>query len=111
MAYLRKEKETLEVAYSLNRVWKTISKVLRSLEWDIEQIDDVTHHVKAKTKSSLMSWGAVLLIDAVAVDRSTTRVSVLAEVPVTTITAMFQFGQARQRIGLFFTEMAKQLAS
>jgi hypothetical protein len=27
--------------------------MLTSLEWNIEQIDDTTHHVKAKTKASL----------------------------------------------------------
>jgi hypothetical protein len=111
MAYLRKEKETVEIAYSLNRVWTAIPKVLTSLEWNIDQIDDTAHHVKAKTKSSLMSWGSVLLIDAVAVDRNTTRVSVVAETPVTTITAMVEFGRTRQRINLFFAELEKQLAS
>jgi len=111
MAYLRKEKETVEIAYSLNRVWTAIQKVLISLEWNVDQIDDATHQVKAKTKSSLMSWGSVLLIDAVAVDRNTTRVSVVAETPVTTITAMVEFGRPRQRINLFFIELEKQLTS
>jgi hypothetical protein len=111
MAYLRKEKETVEIAYSLNRVWTAISKALTSLEWNIEQIDDAAHHVKAKTKSGLMSWGSVFLIDAVPVDKNTTRVSVVAETPVTTITAMVEFGRTRQRINLFFIELEKQLAS
>jgi hypothetical protein len=111
MAYLRKEKETVEIAYSLNMVWTAISKALTSLEWNIEQIDDTTHHVKAKTKTSIMSWGSALLIDVVPVDKSTTRVSVAAETPVTTITAIVEFGRTRQRINLFFAELQKQLAS
>ena len=111
MAYLRKEKETVEIAYSLNRVWTAIPKVLTSLEWNIEQIDDTAHHVKAKTEASLMSWGSVLLIDAVPVDKNTTRVSVATETPVTTITAIVEFGRTRQRINLFFMELEKQLAS
>jgi hypothetical protein len=111
MAYLRKEKETVEIAYSLNRVWTAISKALTSLEWNIEQIDDTTHHVKAKTKANIMSWGSVLLIDAVPVDKNTTRVSVAAETPVTTITAIVEFGRTRQRINLFFAELQKQLVS
>jgi hypothetical protein len=53
MAYLRKEKETVEIAHSLNRVWTAISKMLTSLEWNTEQIDNTTHHVKAETKASL----------------------------------------------------------
>ena len=111
MAYLQKEKATVEIAYSLNKVWTAIPKVLTSLEWDIDQIDDTAHHVKIRTKSSLMSWGSVLLIDAIAVDRSTTRVSVVAETPVTTITAMVEFGRTRQRIYMFFIELKKQLTS
>jgi len=111
MAYLRKEKETVEMAYPLDKVWTAISKALISLEWNIEQVDDARHHVKAKTKSSLISWGSVLLIDAVALDRNTTRVSVVAETPVTTITAMVEFGRTRQRIYMFFIELKKQLTS
>jgi hypothetical protein len=53
----------------------------------------------------------VLLIDAVPIEKNTTRVSVEAEMPVTTITAMVNFGQAKQRIALFFTRLAKQLAN
>lgn len=56
-----------------------------------------------------MSWGAVLLIDVAPVDKNTTRVSVEAETPVTTITAMVNFGQTKRRIALFFTQLAKQL--
>ena len=111
MAYLRKEKETVEIDYSLSRVWTAISKVLTSLKWNIEQIDDTMHHVKAKTKSGLMSYGSILLIDVVAVDKNTTRVSVVAETPVTTITAMVAFGHARERINVFFAELGKQLTS
>jgi len=111
MAYLRKEKETVEIAYSLNRVWTAIPKVLTSLKWNIEQIDDTVHHVKAKMKASLMLWGSVLLIDAVPVDKNTTRVSVATETPITTITAMVEFGRTRQRINLFLMELEKQLAS
>jgi len=111
MAYLRKEKETVEITYSLGRVWTAIQKVLASLEWIIEEIDAAEHHVKAKTKARLMSWGSVLLIDAVPVDERTTRVSVEAETPVTAITAMVDFGQTRQRIDLFFAELAAQLGT
>jgi hypothetical protein len=110
MAYLRKEKETVEIDYSLKKVWTAIPKVLTSLEWNIEEIDDAAHHVNAKTKAAFMSWGSTLLIDALSVGKNTTRVSVVAETPVTTITSMVDFGRTRQRIGLFFTELAKQLA-
>jgi hypothetical protein len=111
VAYLRKEKETVEIAYSLNKVWTTIPKALTSLEWTVEQIDETAHRVKAKTKAGLMSYGSLFLIDAVPVDENTTRVSVVAETPVTTITAIVDFGRTRERIDLFFAALAKQLAS
>jgi hypothetical protein len=111
MAYLRKEKETVEIAYSLNKVWKPILKVLTSLEWNIEQIDETAHRVKAKTKAGLMSWGSELTIDAVPVDENMTRVSVVVETPVTTISAIVDFGRTRQRIDQFFAALAKQLAT
>lgn len=111
MAYLRKEKETVEIAYPLNKVWTTIPKALASLEWNVEQIDEIAHHVKVKTKAGPMSWSSVLLIDAVPVDENTTRVSVAAETPVTTITAIVDFGRTRQRIDQFFAALAKQLAT
>ena len=93
MAYLRKEKETVEMDYALGKVWAAIQKVLTSLEWSIEQTDESAHHVKAKTKTGFMSFSSVLLIDAVSVNEKTTRVSVAAETPVTTITAVVDFGR------------------
>jgi hypothetical protein len=111
VAYLRKENETVEITYSLNKVWKAIQKVFASLEWDTEQIDDVSHHVKAKTKAGPISWGSLLLIDVVPVGENVTRVSVAAETPVTTISAIVDFGQTRRRIAQFFTELARQLTS
>jgi hypothetical protein len=111
MAYLRKETETVEIAYSLNRVWMAIQKALAGPEWKIEQVDEAVHHVEARTKADIMSYSSVLLIDAVPADENTTRVSVVAHTPVTTITAMLDFGQARRRINLFFLELKKQLDS
>jgi hypothetical protein len=110
MAYVRKEKEIVEMDYSLDKVWKAIQKTLARLEWKIEQIDEERHCVKAKTKTSLMSWGTVLLVNAMPVDKNTTRVSVETETPVTTITAMVDFGKTKQRITIFLTQLAKQLA-
>jgi hypothetical protein len=111
MAYLRKEKEIVEIDYSIDKVWTTISKALTGLEWAIEQIDETAHHVKVKTKAGLMSWSSVLLIDATRVDENTTRVSVVAETPVTTVSSIVDFGRTRQRIDLFLAALAKQLTS
>lgn len=111
MAYLRKEKETMEIAYSLDKVWTAIPKVFANLEWETEQIDDVSHHIRAKTKAGPISWSSLLLIDAVPIQENITRVSVAAETPVTTISAIVDFGQTRRRIYQFFAELAKQLTS
>jgi hypothetical protein len=109
MAYLRTEKETVEIDYPLNKVWTAIPKALTSLQWAIEETDDANHHVKAKTKAGLMSYSSVLLINAVSVNEKTTRLTVVAETPVTTITAVVDFGRARDRIELFLRELAQQL--
>lgn len=109
MAYLRKEKETVEIDYPLNKVWEAVPKALASLDWSLEENDEANHHAKAKTKGSFISYGSVLLIDAVQVDEKTTRLSVAAETPVTTITSVVDFGRTRDRIELFFEQLAKQL--
>ena len=111
MAYLKKEKETVEIAHSIAKVWATISKAITDLEWTIEQIDEAGHHVKAKTTAGLISWSSVLLIDATSVDENTTRVSVVAETPVTTISSIVNLGRTRQHIDLFLAALAKQLTS
>ncbi len=110
MAYLRKEKETVEIDYSLNKVWIAIQKVLANLNWNTEQIDETAHHLKAKTKAGPMSWSSVLLIDAAPVHENTTRVSVVVETPSTTITAIVDFSKGKRRMNLFLMELGKQLA-
>lgn len=107
---MRKETETIEISYSLDRVWKAVPKVLESFGWDIEKIDDTKHHVKVKTQGGLMSWASVLLIDAVPTDKDKAKLTVAAETPVTTITSMVEFGRTRQRIEAFLRELASELA-
>jgi hypothetical protein len=109
MAYLRKEKETVEIDYPIARVWKAIPKALKEVGCIVEQVDDAAHNVKAKTQKGLVSWSSMLQIDVTSVDKKTTRVSVAAETPFTTITSIIDFGRARRRIDLFFAALAKQL--
>ena len=111
MAYLRKEKETVEIDYPLDKVWANVPKAIDSLEWTLETADDTAHHIKAKTKGGFMSYPSVLIIDAMAVDEKTARVKVTAETPVTTITSIADFGRTRDRVELFFEALAKQLAN
>ena len=110
VAYVRREQNMVELAYPLKKVWAVIPKALVSLGWNVELIDDSAHQVKAKTKTSLMAWGAVLLIDVAPINKSTTRVSVAAETAVNTITGLVDYGRTRQRIELFFQELHRQLS-
>jgi hypothetical protein len=111
MAYLRKEKETYEIDYPLHKIWAAIPKAFASLEWTMEENDATEHHAKAKTKGAFMSYNSVMIIDAVPVNKKTARVTVTAETPVTTITAIADFGRTQQRIEMFFEALAKQLTS
>ena len=44
MAYLREEKENLEVSYPLNAVWEAIPKAIAKIEWTIQETNEETHH-------------------------------------------------------------------
>lgn len=109
MAYIRKEKQTVEIDFPLNIVWTAIPTVLTSLEWTIEQTDDSKHHMTVKTKGGFMSYSSKLSIDGVVVDDKTCRITVEGETPVTTITALTDFGRTSDRIELFFETLAGQL--
>jgi uncharacterized lipoprotein len=54
MAYLRSEKEIVEVDYPINTVWDAIGKALKGLEWKIEEVNEEKHQMKVKTKAN--SW-------------------------------------------------------
>jgi hypothetical protein len=111
MAYLRKEDETVEMDYSLSKVWATIQEVLATLKWNVDLVDDANHKIRAKTTAGPMSFGSLLLIEVIQISENTTRVSVAAETPVTTITAIFDFAQGKRRISNFLAELSKQLTS
>ena len=111
LAYLRKEKEIYEIDYPITQIWETLPKALTSLEWTLEEIDDQTHHAKARTKTSFLSYSSILIIDVVSISKKTTRVTITAETPVTTITSIADYGRTQHRIDLLFEELAKQLTS
>jgi uncharacterized lipoprotein len=111
LAYLRKEKEALEISYSLDRVWAAVPKVLANFQWKVDELDNGQHHIKAKTQGGLLSWESVLLIDLEPLDKGKTKLMVVAETPVTTITSMVEFGRTRQRINMFLSALAEELGS
>lgn len=110
MAYLRKEKEVYEIDYPIGKVWKAIPKVLSILKWELQEREDTNYHIKARTEAAFMLFNSIIFIDAVSIGENSTRVTAVAETPVTTITSMAEFGRARKRIDLFFEKLASQLA-
>jgi len=109
MAYVRKEKEIVEIDYPLATVWPAIQKAITRLEWTMEENDDARHSVKAKTKGTVMAYSSVVSVNAVAVAEGTTRVSVSAETPVTTLTAIVDFGRTKERVNSFLAALSRQL--
>ena len=101
----------MEIDYSLGEVWTVIPEVLASLEWKVEQMDDSAHHAKVKTKAGFISYASTLAIDGAPVDEKKCRITVQGETPVTTITAVADFGRTSDRIHLFFETLAKRLNS
>ena len=77
------------------------------MEWKIEEKDDAAHKAKVKTKGGFMAYGSTLDIEVTAVDEKTTRMSINAETPVTTITSIIDFGRTRDRMGQFIEILAK----
>ncbi|MCW3995947.1 MAG: DUF3568 domain-containing protein [Candidatus Bathyarchaeota archaeon] len=109
MAYLRTEQEKLEIAYPLEDIWQALSKAVETLEWTFLEKDDQAHKAKIKTKHGFMAYSSTLTVEANTVDKQTTRMSINAETPVTTITAMADFGRTRDRIDHLIETLAKQM--
>ncbi|MGA2523012.1 MAG: hypothetical protein ABSF65_02525 [Candidatus Bathyarchaeia archaeon] len=111
MAYTRDGKETFEVSYPIDAIWQAIPKVIAKLEWKVESADLATHHVKIKTKGAFLSYGSKMEISLTAVDEKTTKMSITAETPVTTITAMADYGRTNERINVFIATIGKIMES
>jgi carbon monoxide dehydrogenase subunit G len=109
MAYLREDKEKIEIDYPIEKVWVAIPEVVKKLQWKIEEVDDNTHKFKVKTKKGFIAYGSSLTVEVTAVDEQTTRVAINGETPVTTITAMADFGRTRDRIEMFIEGLAVQI--
>lgn len=107
MAYLRDQKEKLEILYPLNSVWAAIPKAIEKLEWKIQETDETTHHLKVKTKGGFIAYPSTLTVDLTIIDEKTTQMSLLSETPVTTITSIADYGRTRERIDQFVTTLAK----
>jgi hypothetical protein len=109
MAYLRKEKEIVEMDYPLATVWESIGKAIANLEWKtVETVEDA-HRIKVETKGNFMAYPSTLTIELTSPKEEATRVTVSAETPVTTITGIVDFGRTSERINSFLLALVKQL--
>lgn len=106
MAYLREDKEKIEIDYPLEKVWVALPDVVKGLEWKTLEKDDNAHKMKVKTKKGFIAYGSDLTILVTAVDEQTTQVTINGETPVTTITSMADFGRTRDRIEMFIEGLA-----
>ncbi len=111
MAYTREEKENLEVSYPLAAVWEAIPKAIAKLEWTIKETNEETHYVKIKTKGAFLSYPSTMEVNLSQIDEKTTRMSIAAETPVTTITSVADYGRTGERVQQFVSTLAKLMSS
>ena len=111
MAYLREGKQDVEVDFPLESIWEAIPKAVAKLDWRIQEKDDTTHKLIVRTKGSFLSYGSTLKIKLAKENEKTTYVAIDAETPVTTITSVFDYGQAYERINLFVLTLAEIMNS
>lgn len=111
MAYVREEKEELEVSYPLDQLWLAVPKIIEKLEWKFQEKNEATHYFKVKTKGAFLSYPSMLNINLSFVNEKTSRMTITAETPVTTITSMADTGRTRERINQFIVALAKLMSS
>jgi hypothetical protein len=107
MAYLRSEKESFEIDYPLEEVWIAIPEAVNTLEWVIQEKDEEKHKLKLKSKAGFMSYSSILYVEVSSTDGNTTKMTINAETPVTTITSIADFGRTRDRVEGFVEALAK----
>ena len=107
MAYLREGKQDVEVDFPLESLWEAIPEAVAKLDWRIQEKDETTHNLTIRTKGSFLSYGSTLKIKLSSENEKTTYVAIDAETPVTTITSVFDYGQAYERINLFVLTLAE----
>jgi hypothetical protein len=109
MAYVREDKQKIEIDYPIEKVWAAIPETIKVLEWKIQEQYDNAHKLKVKSRKGFIAYESVLNVEVTSVDEVTTRVAINAETPVTTITSMADFGRTRDRIELFIEGLAVQM--
>ena len=109
MAYAREEKQTFEIDYSLKKVWAAIPQAIKRLDWSIEAVDEQAYKIKIKSRPGFFAYSTILNAELKSVNEKTTKLSINAETPVTTITSIADFGRTRDRLEQFVDTLAKEL--
>ncbi len=109
MAYLRDEKESFEIEYSVEKIWDAIPDVMKYLNWTIEEKDDQKHTAKLKSKPGFLAFATTLFVQIESTGNKTCKMTIKAETPVTTITSIADFGRTRDRLEQFVDELAKEM--
>ena len=107
MAYTREAKESFEVSYPLQEVWDALPKAIVKLEWKVLEVDEFKHHARVKTKGAFLSYGSDMQIDLTPLTDKTTKMTITAETPVTTITSMADYGRTGERVNVLIATMGQ----
>jgi hypothetical protein len=111
MAYAREENDKLEVSYPLAKIWEAIPKAIEMLDWKILETDECKHYLKIKTKGGFISYSSTMKVFLEVIDEKNTKLTIGVETPVTTISAMADYGRSRERIEQFVVTLAKLMES
>ena len=111
MAYLREKRQELEVDFSVASIWEAIPKAVAELGWEICEKDETAHHLKINAAGSLTSYGSMLEVELTKLNEKTTRVAIVGETPVTTITSTLDFTQTYGTFDDFTLTLAKIMNS
>ena len=64
---------------------------------------------KLSPDPAFVAYSTILYVEASVVDEKTSKMTIKAETPVTTITSLADFGRTRDRLGQFVDTLAKEL--
>ena len=87
-----------------------IPKTVKQLDWIIQEKDEATHRLKIKTRGGFISYPSTLKVELSTIDEKKTRMNLVAETPVTTITSIADYGRTRNRISQFVVALGKLLS-
>lgn len=111
MAYLKDREQELEIDFPLESVWEAIPKAVAELDWKIKEKNNIAHSMIIHARGNLTSYGSMVKIELNKLNEKTTRVIIVGETPVTTITATLNFSQTDNTINDFILTLARIMNS